>query len=47
MSPEVKERFSTVGGISTVMGPEEYEAFILKENRKWGEVVRISGASSD
>ncbi len=47
MSPDVQERFSTVGGISTPMGPKEYAAFILTEHKKWGEIVRVSGASPD
>ena len=44
-SPDVVERFATVGAYPMPIGPKEYEAFILKENRKWGEIVRISGAS--
>lgn len=42
--PDVQERFATVGGLPLRAGPKEYAAFILKENRKWGEVVRVSGA---
>jgi len=45
--PDVQERFATVGGIAAPSSPSEYVAFIQKENRKWGEVVRISGASPD
>ena len=45
--PDVQERFSTVGGYGTPSTPEGYVDFILKENRKWGEVVRISGATAD
>jgi len=41
---DVQERFATVGGIPMRIGPKEYAAFIVKENRKWGEVVRVSGA---
>jgi tripartite-type tricarboxylate transporter receptor subunit TctC len=44
---DVQERFATVGGYPMPLGPKEYEAFILKENKKWGEIVRISGASPD
>jgi hypothetical protein len=29
------------------IGPKDYEAFIVKENKKWGEIVRISGAAPD
>lgn len=46
-SPDVVERFATVGSYPMAIGPKEYEAFILKENKKWGEIVRISGASAD
>jgi len=41
---DVQERFATVGGLPLRAGPKEYAAFIVKENRKWGEVVRVSGA---
>ena len=41
---DVQERFASVGGLPMRTGPKEYVAFIQKENRKWGEVVRISGA---
>lgn len=41
---DVQERFATVGGIPMRIGPKDYAAFIVKENRKWGEVVRVSGA---
>jgi tripartite-type tricarboxylate transporter receptor subunit TctC len=47
MAPDVQERFATVGGYPMPLGPKEYEAFILKEQKKWGEIVRISGASPD
>lgn len=46
-SPDVVERFATVGSYPMPTGPKEYEAFILKENRKWGEIVRQSGAAPD
>lgn len=41
---DVQDRFATVGGLPLRAGPKEYAAFILTENRKWGEVVRVSGA---
>jgi tripartite-type tricarboxylate transporter receptor subunit TctC len=46
-SPDVQERFATVGAIPMPIGPTEYEAFILREHKKWGEIVRVSGASPD
>ena len=45
--PDVQERFASVGGTAAPSTPAEYVAFIQKENKKWGEVVRISGASPD
>jgi len=47
VQPDVQERFSTVGGIPMQYGPKEYEAFILREHKKWGEIVRLSGATVD
>ena len=47
MSPDVQERFATVGAYPMPIGPKEYAAFIVRENRKWGEIVRISGAAPD
>jgi hypothetical protein len=46
-TPDVVERFTTVGGIPMPIGPKEYVAFILKENKKWGEIVRASGITPD
>ena len=46
-SPDVIERFATVGSYPMPIGPKDYEAFIVKENKKWGEIVRISGAAPD
>ncbi|MBC7779425.1 MAG: tripartite tricarboxylate transporter substrate binding protein [Proteobacteria bacterium] len=45
--PDVQERFGSVGGIALPLGPKEYVAFIEKENRKWAEVIRVSGAVPD
>jgi tripartite-type tricarboxylate transporter receptor subunit TctC len=45
--PDVQERFATVGGIAAPTSPGGYIAHIRKDNKKWGEVVRISGASLD
>jgi len=45
--PDVQERFASVGAIAAPTTPGEYVAFILKENKKWGEVVRVSGATPD
>ena len=45
--PDVQERFSSVGGIASPSTPAGYVDFIHKENRKWGEIVRVSGATAD
>ena len=37
--------FTHICGVSLL--PAIFEAFILSENRKWGEIVRISGAAPD
>jgi tripartite-type tricarboxylate transporter receptor subunit TctC len=42
---DVQERFATVGGIASPTSPKGYVDFILKDNKKWAEVVRVSGAS--
>ena len=44
---DVQERVASVGGYATPGTPRGYVDFILKENRKWGEIVRISGATAD
>jgi tripartite-type tricarboxylate transporter receptor subunit TctC len=44
---DVQERFDTVGGIAAPTSPSGYVDFILKDNKKWGEIVRISGATVD
>jgi tripartite-type tricarboxylate transporter receptor subunit TctC len=46
-SPDVAERFASVGGIPMPIGPKEYVAFIMRENKKWGEIVRTAGVVAD
>lgn len=47
-APDVKERFSTVGGIPMIgIGPKEYAQFILSEHAKWGDIVKRSGVTVD
>ena len=43
----MQDRFAAVGGIAAPTSPRGYVSFILSENKKWGEIVRISGASVD
>jgi len=44
-SPDVVERFSTVGGYPMPIGPKQYLEFIQKENRKWGAIVKAAGVT--
>ncbi len=46
-SPDVRERFATVGATPMPIGPKEYVAFIMRENKKWGEIVRAAGVVVD
>jgi tripartite-type tricarboxylate transporter receptor subunit TctC len=45
--PDVQERFATVGGLPMANGPKQYEDFIRSEHKKWGDIVRLSGAVAD
>lgn len=45
--PDVQERFAGVGGNATFLGPAVYVDFIRRENRKWAEVIKASGAAPD
>jgi len=46
-SPDVVERFTTVGGIPMPIGPKAYVDFIMRENKKWGEIVKAAGVVPD
>ena len=45
--PAVLARLKDVGSAPRPMGPAEFDAFIAAENKKWSEVVRVSGARLD
>jgi tripartite-type tricarboxylate transporter receptor subunit TctC len=45
--PAVLAKLKDVGSAPRPMGPAEFDAFIAAENRKWSEVVRVSGARLD
>jgi len=45
--PEVLRRFADLGATCRASTPEEFAAYIGNEIRKWGEVVRASGARID
>ena len=46
-APEVRERFAAEGGDVVGNTPEQFAAFLADEVRKWGKVVRDSGARAD
>ncbi|RYH06878.1 MAG: tripartite tricarboxylate transporter substrate binding protein [Alphaproteobacteria bacterium] len=45
--PAVLAKLKDVGSAPRPMGPAEFDAFIAAENKKWSEVVRVSGARLD
>ncbi|ART53884.1 MFS transporter [Acidovorax carolinensis] len=44
LTPEMKKKLVDMGGEVVANRPEEFEAFVQTEARKWQEAVRISGA---
>jgi len=45
--PEVAERIRSIGQEAVISTPEEYNAYILAETRKWEPVVKATGARLD
>lgn len=45
--PEMKEKLEKIGSDPMVQTPEEFAAFIGKENKKWAEIVEKSGAAKE
>ena len=43
-TPEVRDKLVPIGAILIGNTPEEFTAYILSEEKKWAEVVRVSGA---
>ena len=43
-SPAVREKLVPIGAILVGDTPDEFKAYILSEEAKWAEVVRVSGA---
>jgi tripartite-type tricarboxylate transporter receptor subunit TctC len=41
--PKVKEILATVSAIPGALSPDQFAAFVAKETREWGEIVRASG----
>lgn len=46
-TPTLRERFAAIGAEPTIGTPEQFGALIRRENAKWAEVVRRSGARID
>ncbi len=44
---DVKERFASVGGFSSPLGPKDYTEYIRKDIAKWAPVVKAAGATVD
>ena len=44
---DVKERFASVGGFATPLGPKDYTDFIRKDIAKWAPVVKAAGVTVD
>lgn len=45
--PAVQKRFLSAGARLTSSTPAETAAFVVRERRRWGEVVRLSGTKID
>jgi tripartite-type tricarboxylate transporter receptor subunit TctC len=45
--PEVRERLKPEGIVPSRMSAKEFSAFVAEELRRWGPVVRASGAKAD
>jgi tripartite-type tricarboxylate transporter receptor subunit TctC len=45
--PEVRERLKLEGIEPNPMGAREFNAFVAEELKRWGPVVKASGAKND
>jgi tripartite-type tricarboxylate transporter receptor subunit TctC len=45
--PDVRERLKPEGIVPSRMSTREFSAFVAEEVRRWGPVVRASGAKND
>ena len=43
---KIRARLADGGGVPMPMTPAEFGAFIAGETKKWGDVVRFSGAKA-
>ncbi len=45
--PEMQERLQKIGADAMIMSPKEFSDFIARENSKWADIVKKSGAAQD
>jgi tripartite-type tricarboxylate transporter receptor subunit TctC len=45
--PKVKEMLANVSAVPGTMTPEQFTAYLAKDTRDWGEVVKASGVKAD
>ncbi|MDB5810001.1 MAG: hypothetical protein JWN94_2123 [Betaproteobacteria bacterium] len=46
-TPELRERFASVGAETIASTPAQYGAFVESELKKWGAVIKAAGVKSD
>ncbi len=44
-SPDIMEKFASLGAIPRALGPAEFGAFLAREDARWGAVVKSSGVT--
>ena len=42
-SPDIVEKFATLGALPRALGPKEFGAFLESEDARWSAVVKSSG----
>jgi len=46
-SPDIKERFATLGFVPVASSPEEFAALIRSDMETWGKVIRAGNLKPD
>ena len=46
-TPELRERFASVGAETIANTPAQYDAFVESELKKWGNVIKAAGVKAD
>jgi len=46
-SPEIGQKYATLGAIQRTSTPEEFRVFLAAEHARWGAVVKAVGAKVD